>query len=278
MSSSKGSASEARGRATLSSSVSARVDAVVSEWLKITSLRSTYITLVVAIATFVGVSALICAAYVHRYDQLSPVELLTFDPAFLSVSGVFLAQLAVGVLGVLTMTSEHSTGMIRTSLSAVPDRLRLLAAKALVFLAVAFAVGLVGSFAAFFLGQAILNGRSIGTSISDPAALRVVVGAALYLAVLGLFALGLGTIIRRTAGAIAAFFGLLLVLPLIVSALPSPWSTDVHRYLPDSAGTAMLRTVRQGDLLPPWGGFALLCGYAAASLVIGAALLLRRDA
>lgn len=253
-------------------------DVVVSEWLKIRSVRSTFVTLVVAVVTIVGVSAAICAAYVNRYNSLSPVDLVTFDPAFLSVSGVFLAQLSVGVLGVLTMSSEHATGMIRTSLAAVPQRLRLLGAKALVFVSVSLLVGLLGSFAAFFVGQSILSGRSLETSIGRPGVLRVVVGAALYLAVLGLMALGLGTMIRRTAGAIAAFFGLLLVLPLVVSALPSPWSTDIGRYLPGSAGAALLRTVPTDTLLAPWAGFGLLCAYAAASLVVGAVLLVRRDA
>ncbi len=253
---------------------------VRSEWRKITSLRSTYITLVVTEILFIGLGTLFCFLFVNRYRHLSPTdpEVLTFDPAFSSVSGVLLAQFAIGVLGALTMTAEHTTGMIRTSLAAVPNRLRLLGAKVVVFLGVSLVVGFLGSFVAFGLGQWILAGQGLGTSIGDAASLRVVVGAALSLALFGLFALGLGTMVRRTAGAIAAFFGLVLVLPLVVAALPSPWNTDIGRYLPDAAGRAMIRTVRQGDLLPPWGGFALLCAYAAVTLVLGAALLQRRDA
>jgi len=176
------------------------------------------------------------------------------------------------------MSSEHSTGLIRTSLVAVPKRVRLLAAKAIIFSVVSLFVGLVGSVAAFFLGQYILSARSIGTSIGQPGVLRVVIGAGLYIAVLGLLALGLGTIVRRTAGGIAAFFGLLLVLPLIAAVLPSPWNSDVSKYLPSAAGTALLRTVPGANVLAPWTGFGLLCAYAAVSLVVGAILLVRRDA
>lgn len=273
--------SRGRGRVDDAPPAPSRRNATIrSEWLKITSLRSTYITLVVTEVLFVGLGTLFCYLFVNRYSQLSPTDpaVLTFDPAFASVSGVLLAQFAIGVLGALTMTAEHTTGMIRTSLAAVPNRLRLLGAKVAVFLGVSLVVGIFGSFVAFGLGQWILTGRSLGVSLSNPASLRVVVGAALSLALFGLFALGLGTIVRRTAGAIAAFFGLVLVLPLVVAALPSPWNTDIGRYLPDAAGRAMIRTVRQGDLVPPWVGFALLCCYATGALVIGAVLLQRRDA
>ncbi|MGH9103679.1 MAG: ABC transporter permease subunit [Acidimicrobiales bacterium] len=253
------------------------LDALRSEWTKLRSLRSTYWTLLVAVAATIGISAAICAAHVSQDGRLGPGERAGLDPAFLSISGVFLAQLAVGVLGVLVISSEHTTGMIRTTITAFPQRRMLLWAKAGVFSAVTLVVGLVSTFVGFFVGQAILSGQSMQTSLGHPGVLRVVVGGALYLLVVGLLGLGLGAVFRRTAGAIAVLFGLLLVLPALASALPSPWNQDVMEYLPNSAGSALLHTAHQAGSLGPWVGFAVFCGYAAAALVGGTWLIHRRD-
>jgi hypothetical protein len=197
-----------------------------SEWTKLRGVRSTYWTLLAAVGAAVGISALISSIYVSRYSTLSLAEKAQFDPTSFSLNGVFLAQLAIGVLGVLVITSEFSTGAIRSTFAAVPHRRAVLAAKATVFTAVTLVVGLVSCFAAFFVGQAILSSQGIQASISDPGVLRAVAGSGLYLAVLGLFALGIGTLIRHSAGAIAALFGIILVLPGLVAALPASWSND----------------------------------------------------
>jgi hypothetical protein len=252
-----------------------------AEWTKLWSVRSTLWSLLVTIAIIVGLGALFCAARVARADRLDPGELRNFDPTGFSLNGIFLAQLAVGVLGVLVMSSEYATGQIRATFGATPQRNLVLAAKVAVFAVVTFAVGLVACFAAFFIGQAIL-GRSTkvhSAFIGDPGVLRAVIGGAMYLSVLGALGIGLGTILRRTAGAIAALVGLLLILPILVNFLPSPWNTDISKYLPLQAGNAVFHTAKLASTdLSLWVGFAVFCAYAVASLALGAVLLARRDA
>jgi ABC-type transport system involved in multi-copper enzyme maturation permease subunit len=236
-------------------------------------------SLLVTVAIVVGLGALFCAARVSRWDRLDPGEAAGFDPAGFSLNGIFLAQLAVGVLGVLVMSSEYATGQIRATFGAVPQRRLVLAAKVLVFGAVVLLVSLVACVGAFSLGQAIFKAKHAGVSLGDPGVARAVLGGALYLATIGLLGLGLATILRRTAAAIATLVGLLLVLPILVNFLPSPWSDDIAKYLPGEAGGAVFHVVqRSSDGLSPWAGFAVLLAYTAVSLVLGAVLLQRRDA
>jgi hypothetical protein len=254
------------------------VDAVRAEWTKLRSVRSTYWTLLAMGGIMVGVSALLCAAYVSRYDHLSALDRATFRPIGFSLNGIYLAQLAIGVLGALVMTSEFGTGLIRATFGAMPQRRLVLAAKGVVLAAAALVVGIASSFAAFFAGQAILSSKGIGVSITQAGAVRSVFGAGLYLSVLGLLALGVGTIIRRTAGSIATVFGLVFVLPILVAQLPSSWSDPISKYLPSSAGLAMIGGSRGASTLSPWMGFGVFCLYAAAAVVVGALCLTRRDA
>jgi ABC-2 type transport system permease protein len=253
-------------------------DLVRSEWTKFRSVRSTYWTLFVSSIAMVGLSAILCAVYVGRYSTISAGDRATFNPTSFSLNGLMLAQLAVAVLGVLTITAEHSTGMIRATFAAVPQRRSVLAAKAAVLAAATAVAGLVSSFAAFFVGQAILSSKHIEAHIGDPHVLRAVIGAGLYIPVLALLALGIGTLVRRSAGAIAAVFGLIFVLPGLVLALPSSWSNAISKYLPSNAGEAIFRTIRDRSTLSPWVGFALFCAYAAAALVAAGVVLNRRDA
>jgi ABC-2 type transport system permease protein len=256
-------------------------DTVGMEWIKFRTVRSTYWTLLVAVVASIGIAALVCSVYVARYDHLTLEDKLTFNPTRFSLSGLSLAQLAVGVLGALVVTNEYSTGMIRATLSAVPQRPVVLAAKCIVFGAVILVLGEVLSFAGYFLGQAILSDRHLESHIGDPGVLRTVIGGGLYLVVLGLLAVGLGALIRRTAGAIAALFGLILVLPGIVAALPQSWQDAISKWLPSNAGEALLGGGRHfggGQLLSPWVGFAVFCAYAAAFLLAAGVLLQRRDA
>jgi len=242
------------------------------------SVRSTMWTLAVTIGVAVGFGAIVGVSQVNSWDTLTPVQRLRFDPTSLSLSGIYLAQMAIGVLGVLVITSKYATGQIRATLGATPRRLMVLAAKAVTFVVVVITVGMATSFSAFGIGQAIFSGKHIGVSLGDPGVLRAVVGAALYLAAVGALGLGLGTILRRTAGAIAALVGLLLVIPLVTTLLPASWNEDLTRYLPAQAGMAVIRVVPDATSLSPWTGFAVLVGYAAVSLVAGAVLLTRRDA
>ncbi|MDQ1396860.1 MAG: type transport system permease protein [Acidimicrobiaceae bacterium] len=251
---------------------------VRAEWTKLRSVRSTAWSLLVTLVITIGLGALFCAARVSRWDRLDPGERLNFDPTSFSLNGLFLAQLAIGVLGVLVISSEYTTGQIRASLGAVPQRRTMLAAKVIVFSVVTFVVGLIACLSAFAIGQSIFTAKHAGVSLSDPSVLRAVIGGGLYLAVLGAFGIGLGAILRRTAGAIATLVGFLLVLPILVNFLPSPWNDDIGRYLPGQAGGAIFQVVRDSNSLGPWTGFAVFCAYAAVALVLGAVLLSRRDA
>ena len=250
-----------------------------SEWTKLRSVRSTIWSLLVTMGIIIGLGALFCAARVARADRLDPGELRNFDPTGFSLNGIFLAQLAIGVLGVLIITSEYATGQIGSTLAATPQRIVVLLAKLLVFIAVAFVVGLLACFVAFFAGQSILSQKFHEASLGDPGALRAVIGGAAYLAVLGALGIGLGTMVRRTAGAIASLVGLLLILPILTNFLPSPWNDDIGKYLPLRAGNAVFHTgpIDATDL-SLWVGFAIFCAYAVASVVLGAILLTRRDA
>jgi ABC-2 type transport system permease protein len=249
-----------------------------SEWTKLRSVRSTVWSLFATFGITVGLGALFSWAYINRYNQESLTERLSFDPTAHSLRGLFLAQLAVGVLGVLIISSEYSTGLIRTTLTAVPQRRTVLAAKAIVFGAVSLAVSILSVLVAFLVGQAILNGKHLGVSLGDPHVLRAVLGAGAYLAMVGLLGLGIGTILRRTAGAITTLFGFVLVFPLLAQALPSPWNHDIAKYLPSQLGEAMFSVRHDSNLLSP--GVALLVAvlWLVATYTIATILITRRDA
>jgi ABC-2 type transport system permease protein len=251
-----------------------------SEWTKLRSVRSTMWTLGITIVLGIGISVLATAETTAHWATTSPASQLGFDPISTSLIGVFIGQFAVGVLGVLVMSSEYGTGTIRATLAAAPRRPLVLVAKVVVFGVVALFVAEVVSFLAFFIGQALLTAPTPHATLASPGAWRAVVGSGLYVGALGLFSLGLATIIRHTAGAISAFVGILLVLPLVVQALPSSIQYDVRRFLPDRIGTQMLNGPTNGlpGAFSPWIGLLILCGYAAALLVIGGVLLVRRDA
>jgi ABC-2 type transport system permease protein len=256
------------------------LDLVPAEWTKLRSVRSTWWALLLTAAGMPVLGALFCARY--GIGGISPADRASFDPTAYSLSGFFLAQLAIGVLGVLTITSEYASGSIRTTFAATPQRRAVLAAKAVVVGTSTLLVGTVSSVAAFAVGQALLAHKGLQAHLGDPGVVRSVVGAGLYLAVLGLLALGLGTLVRSTVGATAVVTGLVFLLPGIVGALPSSWEHAVTPYLPSDAGQALIGRTKfapQGlQLLSPWIGFAVLCAYAGVALIAGAVLLSRRDA
>jgi ABC-2 type transport system permease protein len=250
-----------------------------SEWTKLRSLRSTRWALVVTLVLTIGIGLLACTIFEARWPHLSLIDRLRFHPLRVSLAGVFFAQLSIGVLGVLVITGEYTTGMIRSTMCAVPKRLPVLWAKAAVFAAVAFAISLPAVLIVFFAGQSILGSRpGIPTlGFSDPGVARAVIGAALFLTVTGLFGLGLGAIIRHTAGGIVAFVGILFVLPPILLLLPSSWSDAINPYLPSSAADVLWSITSEDHVLSPWAGFGLFCGYTAFTIAVAALLLRRRD-
>lgn len=251
---------------------------VSSEWVKLRSLRSTVFSLLAAVAIILGFSVLIPSVTVTHWPPRDLREALTFDPTTRSLAGVFLAQLAIGSLGVLIMSGEYATGMIRASFSAVPRRLPVLWAKLAVFATTTLLLTVPSVLLAFFIGQSIFTRKHLETTLSHPGVLRAVIGAALYLTVVGLLGVGLGALIRNTAGAISTLFGLLFVLPILVHFLPTSWSDPISKYLPSNAGSAVLQVVPAPAALGPWVGFAVFCGYAAVVVAVAAVFMTRRDA
>ena len=256
------------------------VDVTGSEFIKIRSVRSTYFTLIAFILAGIGFSVLFAAGQVsHWGNSQSGIGFNATTPTLIGV--VMLGELIIVVLGALTITSEYGTGMISTSLTVMPRRVVLLAAKAIVFTAVMLAVSLPTSFAAYYAGQAIFATKHANSTLSDPNVLRAVLLAGLVVPLFGLLALGLGAIIRHTAGAITSLLGLIFLLPLLAQALPNSWYQDIARWMP--GGEALHPIIATDRFYSPylfgaWGQFAVIAGWAAAALILGGWLLHRRDA
>ena len=255
-------------------------DALRSEFTKIRSTRSTYWTLLALVVVCVGIGALASFGAAQHARGVG----IDFDAAQQSLAGLYVGQLVIAVLGALTITSEYSTGMIRTTLAVQPRRAVVFAAKALVFGAVSLITGLVTCFASFFVGQALMsghhraNGLPLSVTLGDPNVLRAVIGGGLFLTVCGMVAYGLGAILRHTAAAITAAIGLLFVLSILVNFLPQFWQNDVDRWIPAIAGSQVWTTQAAAHQFPAWGGFAVLAGYAAVAIVAGLAVFRTRDA
>jgi ABC-2 type transport system permease protein len=247
-------------------------DMLSSEWTKLRSVRSTYWTLLIAAAAAVGFSAF--EAYTlaaHPLPAGAPVNSLT-----VSFLGLPDAVLAVGVLGVLTFSSEYSSGLIRTTFTVAPRRWAVLAAKAGVAGTVALAAGELLSFASFFLTQAILSGRHGGLSLSHPSVPGAVLAAGFVLFVVAMLGLGLGAIIRHTAGGITALFAL-IYLPLLLLILPPPWNLRIGRFTPTVAAYQVVALHPQAGLLSPALSMVVLIAWPAAVLAAAALLITLRD-
>jgi ABC-2 type transport system permease protein len=250
-----------------------------SESTKLATLRSTRWSLLAAFIAMAGLGPLVAAVQMSRWTHLEPHERIAYDAINTGVGGYHLAQLAIGVLGVLVITGEYATGMIRSSLMAVPRRLPVLWAKASVYAAATFVLMLIATLIAFFAVQAIVTQHGVQRAIGDPGALRAVVGTALFLTVLGVFCVAIGGIVRNTAGGIATFVGLLFVLPGISAILPASINDAISPYLPLNAATTIAtNTFENSHHLSPWGGFAVFCGYTVLALAAAAVSLSRRDA
>jgi hypothetical protein len=251
------------------------------EWIKLRSLRSTRWTLLVAAVGTVGLGVAVLASYQPaRFARMTAEQREAFDPTNMGFAGTLIAMLAFGVLGVLTATGEYSSGMIRATLAAVPGRGLVLLAKATVFGAVALVVGELTVLGNFLAGEAVLTNAAPHASLGDPAVLRSVLLTGAFLALLGLVGLGLGAIVRHTAGAITAFIGGLFAVPMIVLTAGGESLFDkVGKFVPmliDENSVGAVKPV--AGALPPWAGLGVMCGYAAVALGVGGWLLLRRDA
>ena len=250
-----------------------------SEWTKLRSLRSTRWSMLAAVLLTAGLPCLVAAIVSSHWGHMRPAERAHRHPLEIALFSVNISQLAIGVLGVLIITGEYSTGMIRATIGAVPRRLPVLWAKTAVYAAVAFLLMLPCVFVSFFATQAILSKHpALKLSLSDPGVARAVIGAALYLTVAGIFALALGAITRNTAGGIAVFAAIIFVIPPLMNVLPSNWDNAISPYLPSSAGGSVFSLTRGAHTLAPWPGFALFVGYTALAVAVAAVLLVRRDA
>jgi ABC-2 type transport system permease protein len=275
---------------------------LLSEWTKLRSVRSTWISVVVMVVAGIGLSALVTEVEAGRWAALGVADRAQFDPVRFSQTGEFISQFVVGVLGALIVTSEYATGSIRTTLATVGRRTTVLAAKGAVIAAVIFVVTEVTAFISFFVGQAVLTahrgrvlpaGSTIVTqvrsstipvvSITDAGAARAVFLCGIYLTLLTLIAFGFGFLVRHTAGAISVYVGVLLVVPLIIQVLPASIGDPIEKLLPSNLGLAMIvvttrKTDFAGVLMTPSTAAATLVVYTVVVVAAGAWTLVRRDA
>ncbi|UXY29988.1 ABC transporter permease [Streptomyces sp. HUAS TT20] len=250
---------------------------VRSEWTKIRSVASTVWTLSLAVVVTVALGMLISALSRSQFDKMPVRERVSFDPTFISFAGMTLGQLAMIVFGVLVVSNEYSTGMIRTSLAAVPQRGTFLFSKIAVATGLALAVGMVTSFAAFFLGQAMLGSHR--TEIGDPGVLRAVLGGGFYMTLIAMFSMGVASMLRSpmlSLGILMPFFFLISNILGNVDA-----TKKIGRFLPDQAGSRIMQVVpRVDDDTPygPWGGLGIMVLWVVAAIAGGYVLLKKRDA
>jgi hypothetical protein len=252
---------------------------VRSEWTKFVTVRSTLWSLGIGLVLTLAFPLLFAAVTGAHWTHMSPQERAGRQPMEIALAGVNVAQLAIAVLGVLVITAEYSTGMIRSTFLAVPRRLPVLWAKIGVFAVVSFLVTLPAVIASFYASQAILARHHIlQTSLSSPGVLRVIVGAALYVMGVGVFALAIGAIVRNTAGGIALFAGIFFVVPPLMNILPLSWNNAISEWLPSEAGRQLFALHRDPTRFAQWPSGALFLGYCLLAIAVAAFLLVRRDA
>lgn len=255
--------------------------ALRSEWTKLWTVRSTYWTLLAAAVIMIGYAALLAGTISASVGDMSSSEQAGLpSPLFFSLVGAQLAQLVLAVLGVLVISSEYRTGMIRSSLVAVPQRLRFLAAKVLPYTLVVLILSEIMAFASFFVGQAFFATQDMDVSLSDEGVLRAVIGAGLFLTACGVFGLAIGALVRNVAGSIAITIGALLVLPTVLNFLPGDWGEKVNNYFLTNAGEQIMRLEggTAASSVGPWVGYGVFWAWIAAILIAAAALLHKRDA
>jgi ABC-2 type transport system permease protein len=257
-----------------------------SEWIKLRSLRSTVWSYVILVVLALGMALLMSLSFVSGGGPAGAADaagLSSEAQAGLLVQastfGAYFGQLVVAVLGVLVISGEYSTGMIRSTLAAVPTRLPALAAKAVVLFAVTFVMATIAAVGAFFVAASVFAGSDIAASLFDTEVILPILGSALYLGLVALFALGVGTMLRSSAGGIATVVGVLLVLPLVLQMIPADWVQDVLPYVLSTAGVGMFSdTSAAAEATSFWENLLIVLGWVGASIAGAAVLLKRRDA
>jgi len=248
-----------------------------SEWTKLWSVRSTRWALLATVLATVGFSVLYAATTVAGWDRRSPGARASFDPTSSSLGGLYFGQLAIAAVGALVIASEYSTGGIRVTFVAVPQRVTVLTAKAAVVAVVGLLTGTLSSFAAFAAGQAFFATKGAAAHLGDPGVLRAVAGGGLYVAACGLLGYAVGTLLRHSAAALTTAAGLLFVLPLLTNLLPGTWGHTVREYFFANAGV-QITTVHPTSGLAPWTGYGIFTLEWLAIMAVGVALIRRHDA
>jgi len=263
----------------ITASVPARArDVLASEWIKLRSVRSTYLILLVAAVAAVGVGYLVTHSDATHWASMSASARAAFDPVADSFAGLGIAQLAFGALGVLAISSEFTTGLIRTTFAAAPRRRAVIAAKAAVAGVISLLAGELIAFATFFTGQWALSAQHLDVTLAHPGALRGVLAAGFYLAVMTWVGLGLGAVIRHTAGAITAMVGVVFLLPTIVGALPAPWDVRIGKYTVNLAAQQTIAQHPHAGYFSAGPSFLIVAAYAAVAIAAAAFVITRRDA
>ncbi|SDF40662.1 ABC-2 family transporter protein [Lentzea fradiae] len=250
---------------------------VRSEWVKLRSLRSTWYTLACLFGTGVGITSLATGQVAGQYGDLSEAERLAWDPTARGLIVYIVAQLVFGVLGTLVVTSEFATGLVQSSLAVTPHRTRLLAAKVVVAAVVAVVAGQVLMFVSFLVGQALIAGQGVPSArLGDPGVLSAVMGGGLYLAAIALLAIGLGTLMRATAGALTTLVGIVFLVPGMAGLFPA-WFQGLLDFWPSQGGAAIFATVPDPAHPHPWLNLGGMCLGIAAVLVAAFVVFERRD-
>jgi hypothetical protein len=253
-------------------------DILASEWIKFRSVRSTYLTLLLAAVAAVSIGYLVTHSDAIHWSTMTAQARAAFDPVGDSFTGLGIAQLAFGALGVLAISSEYTTGLIRTTFASAPRRRAVIAGKAAVVGAVSLLAGELIAFATFFTGQQALSAQHLNVALAHQGALRGVLAAGFYLAVMAWVGLGLGTVIRHTAGAIIAMVGVVFLLPTIVGALPAPWNINIGKFTLNLAAQQTIAQHPHPGYFSAGPSFLIVAAYAAAAIAAAAFMITRRDA
>jgi len=249
-----------------------------AEWIKFRTVRSSVMGLILTVVLIIGLGVLVSSLTRSHWSQLSALRQATFDPVSSSLVGIFFGQFAVGVIGTLFITSEYSSGSIRTTLTAVPNRLRLITSKLLVLFAILLIIGEVVCVAAFLIGQKIFVGVVPTASLDNGAVLRSVLLAGVYLALLGVLGFSFGLIVRQSGASISLFVTLLLVVPIIGLFFPQSWQNDFQRFEPSTLGQSMFSPSAPTNSFGAWTATVILTAFIGAVLLIALTLFQRRDA
>ncbi|MGI8665256.1 MAG: ABC transporter permease subunit [Jatrophihabitans sp.] len=245
-----------------------------SEWLKFRSLRSTLSVLGVAVLGMAGIAMIVAYNTRHLSAAIQPDDAVPSS----TMQGYYLGQLLIGALGVLFVSGEYSTGMIRSSLAAVPKRVPVLWAKLIVFVSVTAVSMIAISLVAFLAAQALIGHYRHSFSLGDPGVLRVVIGTGVYLTLVGVIGAMLAWIVRSTPGSLVAYIAVILVLPVLFANVLGTWGKDIAQFMPSEAGGSFIRSIREPHTLAPWQGLGVLGLWAVLGIVVAAVLLRRRDA